>query len=237
MRHLLTAIIFSALPLVAQGVYSNVDKPGDSICPKVEVAIDPNIGRQELSGARGSNMLWHQEGQWAYAIGQRKDVSAFAAYGQDGKPIRISDEKGKIVIVGFWSVHCDPSARMLMEMSGLYSKREQFGFETIAVNMDSAGLSADSSDSRQVGGWPAIRDFKQKNKLFFTSSTMPIYLPGLGKEGPSSFMDVFHSLPVLCIVDKSGKLAFMDIGYSPNLIARRLSQLIREEREVETSGK
>ena len=222
------------LPLFAQGLYNNVDKPGDSICPRIEIEKDPNLAFGQRSsgtsgGKQGADLLGvahHQTWHAFFPTDQRKDVSAFAAYGSDGKQEALRSLHGKIVVVAFWSYRCAPAAQMLMDLAQLYERREKFGFEILAVNFDTTHLP---NGQLTPGGWTAIKTFQMNNRDFFQVHPMPLFVPGTGKEGASNFLNTFDSMPVLCLVDKEGRLASIDLGYTPMLVSQRLSQLIREE--------
>jgi hypothetical protein len=129
-----------------------------------------------------------------------------------------------VVLVGLWSTHCDPSAKMLMEFASLYAKRDQYGFEILSVNFDENQQDGGGLE----GGWRAINKFRIKNRQFFDASKMPIYTPGLGKEGPSNFMDMVYSVPVLFVVDRQGKLAELHIGYKDGFVGQALTRVLRE---------
>ncbi|MBS1785482.1 MAG: redoxin domain-containing protein [Acidobacteria bacterium] len=223
-----------ALPLPAQGLYLNANKPGDSNCPKMEIDIDPTVGRREIGPANSGVVRQYQELHQSFKVDQRKDVSAFTAYDAKKKGTSVGALKGKIVIVALWSYNCDPSARMLMELAQLYPRREKFGFDILAVNFDANRIT---EDSRALGGWAAIENFKIRNKEFLEQNPIPFYVPGIGKEGASNFINVVNSVPLLAVIDRNGKLASLDMGYTPKLVAMRLSQLIREEHPAQAPAK
>jgi hypothetical protein len=223
-----------ALPLPAQGLYLNADKPGDPACPKLEVDIDSGLGRHEISGARGGMVRQYQAFHQHFAADQRKDVSAFTAYDGKKKGTSVASLKGKIVIVALWGYNCDPSARMLMELAQLYPRRDKFGFEILAVNFDANRIT---EDNRALGGWAAIQNFQTRNQEFLNQNPLPFYVPGLAKEGASNFVDVVYSVPLLAVIDRDGKLASLDMGYTPKLVAMRISELIREEQAAKAAGK
>jgi len=83
-------------------------------------------------------------------------------------------------------------------------------------------------------GNPPREVFRLKNRQFFASSKMPIYTPGLGKEGASTFMDMVYSLPVLFVVDRQGKLAELHIGYKDGFVGQALMRALRERVLVPT---
>ena len=221
-HRLLSSLIFviSGLALSAQGVFTNANSPTDATCPRLMTE-----GQQyHEMGASTNSVLYHQKGDWFIPQGERKDVSSFAAYDEKVHGISISSLKGKVVLVGLWSKNCDPSANMLMEFASLYPKRAQYGFEILSVNFD----ENQQEDDGVEGGWRAIRKFRLKNRQFFDASKMPVYTPGLGKEGPSNFMDMVYSVPVLFVVDRQGKLAELHIGYKDGFVGQALMRALRE---------
>jgi thiol-disulfide isomerase/thioredoxin len=223
--------------LSAQGIYQNANSPSDSICPRIEkdkTAL--NFGARIAGttggriGADSTTKLSYQQGQQFFPQGQRKSVAAFAAYDAKSKPTSIASLRGKVVLVGLWSTHCDPSAKMLLELASLYPKRSQAAFEILAVNFDENQQGGGSRyDVGIEGGWRAINTFMNKNRQFFEVSKMPIYIPGLGKEGPSNFMDIVQSLPVLFVIDREGNLAQQHIGYREGFVGEALRRAILEK--------
>lgn len=219
------------LPASAQGIYQNANSPTDAICPRVDKdktslnfgsAMSGTTGGQV--GADSTSKLYYQQMNQLYPQGQRKSVAAFAAYDAKGKGTTVASLKGKVVLVGLWSVRCDPSAKMLMELAGLYPKRDQYGFDILAVNFDE-----NQQDGGIQGGWRAINTFMTKNKAFFEVSKMPVFTPGLGVEGASNFMDIVHSLPALFVIDRQGNLSQLHLGYKDGFVGEALKLAVREK--------
>lgn len=229
---LLAACLTSALG--AQGTYQNANAPDDPICPLIQRdKTSLNYGGSGVLGSTGGQTgadtaatLFYQQGRQFFPVGQRKPVSAFTAYDEKGQGTSVASLKGKVVLVGLWSINCAPSAKMLMEFSSIYAKREQFGFEILAINFDE---SRPDPTLGNVGGWQAIRKFQIKNRQFFESSKMPVFTPGLGKEGASNFMDIVHSLPALFVVDRAGNLSQLHIGYKEGFVGDALKRAVVEK--------
>jgi len=222
----LLCLALSGLALGAQGVFNNANSPSDPTCPRImqektELNYKSQYGR---NGADASAVRYSQWGNQYFPPAERKDVSPFAAYDEKNKGISIASLRGKVVLVGLWSTHCDPSAKMLMEFASLYGKRDQYGFEILSVNFDENQQDGGGLE----GGWRAINKFRIKNRQFFETSHMPVYTPGLGKEGPSNFMDMVYSVPVLFVVDRQGKLAELHIGYKDGFVGQALMRVLRE---------
>lgn len=263
MRLPASVLLSLAIPLSAQGIFNNASKPGDPICSRSTVGTDAqlefgsgagthsnavggslqNLGSAPTSantgtgGAAGGTRTFedlYTKGHISFDPGKRLDASAFTAYGKDGKPVSIASLKGKIVVVGFWSYHCEPSARMVMEMAQLLPRKEKFGFEILAVNYDASRMP---DGSEATGGWAAVRSFELSNRDFFKDNPFPFFIPGTGKEGAINFINQVDSLPLLAVVDRDGKLASLDSGYHDKEVGMRISQLIKEEQAAKTAGK
>lgn len=223
------------LPGVAQGVFRNADKPGDPICTRTfrengQLEYGVSNGPTTTGGLAGANTsleFHYQKGGVYSPIGTRKSVKAFGVSDEAGKVTTIQQLKGKVVIVGFWSGKCEPSAKMVMEIADLYPKREKFGFEVLCVNFDE-----NNPQEGYIGGWNAVKKFQQQNAAFFKTSKLPVYIPGIGAHGPSNFMDMVYSLPLLCVVDREGNLASLTIGYTPNFVVDNVKKVLAERPPV-----
>lgn len=228
-------------PMVAQGIYQNANSPGDSICPRVDRdKTSLNFGAPSRTGSTTGGSVGadstigrsYQQGQQFLSQDQRPFVGAFTAFEEAGKGTSIASLRGKVVLVGLWSVRCDPSAKMLMEFASIYPKRDQFGFEILSVNFDESKLlegTRHGMDIQVDGGWRAISKFRAKNRQFLEATKLPFYTPGLGKEGASNFMDIVHSLPVLFVIDREGNLAQVHVGYKDGFVGEALKRALLEK--------
>ncbi|MCS7171036.1 MAG: TlpA family protein disulfide reductase [Aquificaceae bacterium] len=59
----------------------------------------------------------------------------------DGKVFRLSDLRGKVVLVNFWATWCPPCKEELPLFEREYRRCRDRGFEVLAVNMDSSETS------------------------------------------------------------------------------------------------
>lgn len=227
-RRLMTSLLLSlwGLGLNAQGVFTNANSPDAATCPRLmqEKTALNYASQYGRNSADASEVLYTQKGDWFFPQSERKDVSLFAVYNEKAKGFSVASLKGKVVLVGLWSKNCDPSAKMLMEFATLYPKGPQFGFEILAVNFDENQQDGGGIE----GGWRAINKFMNRNRQFFETSKMPVFTPGLGKEGPSNFMDMVYSLPVLFVVDRQGKLAELHIGYKDGFVGDAVKRALKE---------
>jgi len=109
-----------------------------------------------------------------------------------GMPVRLSDLRGKIVVLDFWSIKCPPCVAGLPILAKITSDREAEGVVFYAIN------SPDSTD--------AIKTFLKNKGLSFLTLLDPNEL----------VRKLFHvdGIPVTFVVDKSGKIQSVDLGYN-----------------------
>lgn len=85
----------------------------------------------------------------------------FSGQSPDGETIKLSDLRGKVVLIDFWASWCGPCRRENPNVVKMYNKYHDKGFEIL-------GVSLDSSKERWVGAieqdgltWPHISDLKK----------------------------------------------------------------------------
>lgn len=74
-----------------------------------------------------TTMIQREVGQTAFQ---------FSATTKDNNVIKLSDYKGKYVLLDFWSSTCGPCLRMAPYMKQLYDTYREKGFEIIAISLD-----------------------------------------------------------------------------------------------------
>jgi thiol-disulfide isomerase/thioredoxin len=67
--------------------------------------------------------------------GQGLDAPAFALKGLDGKPRRLADDRGKVVLVNFWASWCPPCLAELPSMQRLADRLRPEAFAVFAINV------------------------------------------------------------------------------------------------------
>jgi len=77
----------------------------------------------------------------------------------NGKPLSLSDLKGKVVILNFWATWCPPCREEIPSMMKLNSSMAGKPFQMIAVSIDEGGLPAIESFFKTSGfSLPAYTD-------------------------------------------------------------------------------
>ena len=74
------------------------------------------------------------------ATGQEKRLpdkaAPFILTGLDGKPVRLSDYKGKVILLDFWATWCVPCQTEVPRFVAFQNKYGDQGFQVIGISMD-----------------------------------------------------------------------------------------------------
>jgi thiol-disulfide isomerase/thioredoxin len=116
------------------------------------------------------------------------DFSLKAASGAD---IRLSDYKGKVVLLNFWATWCPPC------------KAEIPWFEEFQRNYGSQGLVV-IGISMDEDGWKVVRPYMEAAKID--------YRVGIGDDALAQKYGGVESLPETLLIDRDGKIAARHVG-------------------------
>ena len=66
-----------------------------------------------------------------------------------GKPVSLSDYKGKVVLVDFWATWCDPCLAEMPDLKEVHEKYKDRGFAILGVSVDEDGPEAVAAFARE----------------------------------------------------------------------------------------
>lgn len=76
----------------------------------------------------------------------------------DGRPIRMADLRGKVVIVDFWASWCEPCREELPALDRLYQRYREQGLVVVGVSVDRTERNARGFLRRNSVSFPIIHD-------------------------------------------------------------------------------
>lgn len=123
-------------------------------------------------------------------------ATVFSATDINGKPLSLTDFKGKYVLLDFWASWCVPCREGNPHLKTLYAKYKDKGFEIIGVSDDDSKPDAwkNAVAQDQIGIWKHIL-----RGLKLTSS-------GYDRTNDISENFGIHTLPTKILIDKNGKI-------------------------------
>ena len=82
-----------------------------------------------------------------------KPLPAFELLTANGKPINLSEVKGKVVLVDFWASWCMPCRAAIPHLKELYQKYRTKGFEVVSISIDQNNASWKNAMNKEAMPW------------------------------------------------------------------------------------
>jgi cytochrome c biogenesis protein CcmG/thiol:disulfide interchange protein DsbE len=120
----------------------------------------------------------------------RKTAPDFVLDDASGKPVKLSDFRGKVVLLNFWATWCAPCRLEIPWFVEFQKAQESRGFATLGVSLDE-------------DGWDAVNPYIDQHKIN--------YRVMIGHDDVAQLYGA-NSLPTTLIIDRSGRIAATHVG-------------------------
>ena len=120
----------------------------------------------------------------------RKPANDFSLPGRDGKPVKLSSLKGKVVLLDFWATWCTGckvEIPWFIEFDKAYRAK---GLAAVGVSMDDEG-------------WKTIEPYLKAHPISYT-----VVAGNFDAAGPYGIT----ALPVTVLIDRAGRVAARHVG-------------------------
>ena len=147
-------------------------------------------------------------------VAKRQQTSDFVLEDIDGKKRRLSDLRGKVVLVNFWATWCPPCLREMPSIERLSHLMKRTDFEILAVNV------AENLDT----------------VFSFTGTLEPVPTFPIVFDKDSSVLRAWpvRGLPTSFVLDKQGRIAYRAVGgreFDDPAILAQLRTLLDERQD------
>ncbi|MBA4320844.1 MAG: alkyl hydroperoxide reductase [Flavobacterium sp.] len=118
----------------------------------------------------------------------------FALKSVDGKTVKLSDFKGKVVILDFWATWCGPCKRGIPDLIALKKEFGNKGVEIIGISVDQGNYI------EQVK--PFVKDMKINYPIVYADSKVASNYGGV------------ENIPTTFVIDKKGNIVSSYVGFT-----------------------
>lgn len=141
--------------------------------------------------------------------GLRAAEPDFSLRSTSGEVIRLSEQRGTVVMLGFWARWCGDCRDAMQALDAVNDKYQRAGLLTLGVNVGDSAEQASAMASNLALKFPVLID--------------------AGKTASSQFD--LQSMPLIVLIDRDGQLRFSYRGFSRGddlKIAAQLRTLLNE---------
>jgi peroxiredoxin len=122
---------------------------------------------------------------------ERHNAPEFALKDADGKVVRLSDYRGKVVLLDFWATWCGPCKMEIPWFEEFQRKDRERGLVVLGVSMDDEG-------------WEVVKPFVAREKMN--------YRVLIGNDQTAQLYGGIDALPTTFLIDREGKIAAVHVG-------------------------
>jgi len=126
-------------------------------------------------------------------IGENEKALDFSLKDLKGKNYKLSDFKGKVILLNFWATWCPPCRYEMPLLDKLYKEYKKMGFEVVAVSLDSNPNN--------------VTDYLKNNSVSFTI----LY----DKEGKVGYTYQIVAIPTSFLIDRNFVIRKIYLGILP----------------------
>ena len=107
------------------------------------------------------------------AIAPSAAAPDFTLRTMNGPNLRLSEQRGRVVMVNFWATWCGPCRQELPQLNRLYEKYRASGFVMLGVNLDEDVRKAAEVAGKLGVTFPVLLDSEKTVSKLYDVSTMP----------------------------------------------------------------
>lgn len=140
-------------------------------------------------------------------VDKRNAAPEFTLKDTDGRTVKLSDYKGKVVLLNFWATWCGPCKIEIPWFMDFEQQYKDQGFSVLGVAMDD-------------DGWQVVRPFLAEHKVN--------YRVMVGDEVTAQLYQGLDSLPTTFVLDREGRIAQTHVGLiSKSEYQNEITQLLK----------
>jgi peroxiredoxin len=103
-----------------------------------------------------------------------KPAPDFALRSAAGPNLRLSEQRGDVVVLSFWSSRCNTCRQQLAELDRLYATYRPAGFVVFGINVDDDAASSIEFIRAQGASFPMLLDPEKNTARSFDIDNLPM---------------------------------------------------------------
>jgi peroxiredoxin len=168
---------------------------------KLQHAVEPKVAQDIASG----NSDGRTPGTESPLVGKPAPDFNLELLGANGKKYRLSENKGRVVVLDFWATWCGPCIQTMPQVEKVVAEFEAQGVQLIGVNLEEPAKT--------------VAAMLERHKLKLAVV--------LDRDGVAATKYQATAIPQTVVVDREGNVARLFVGGGPHL-AEQLRDALRE---------
>lgn len=128
----------------------------------------------------------------------------------NGKPIKLGDYSGKVLVVNLWATWCGPCRSEIPELVKLYREFRPQGLEIV-------GLSTENPESSAAGVRQFVSDFSMNYRVGWATADVALTL-----------MNNRNAIPQSFVISRDGRVLTRFVGYNAKETPLKLRKAVEE---------
>jgi peroxiredoxin len=124
-------------------------------------------------------------------VEDRKMAPDFTVTDASGKSVKLSDFRGKAVLLNFWATWCGPCKVEIPMLKGLQQTYQDRNFTVVGVSLEAEG-------------WALVRPYMERAQFNY-----PVVV---GSEDIAALYGGLEAVPTTLLIDKFGRIASIHVG-------------------------